>query len=118
MIGRFLPFVLALVLPAGVSAQITPPPPSSADTVPEQIAEAALTCQFLLDATVPVSVVIVANFTDGSNITLQLSCEQVMQRFDRSSVLMSITMQPSGIMPTPAMRTRLILSSRTIGAAL
>jgi len=83
MIERFLPFVLALVLPAGASAQITPPPPSSAETVPEQIAEAALTCQFLLDAVVPVSVVIVANFDDGTTLVFDLSCEQVMQRFDR-----------------------------------
>jgi hypothetical protein len=62
------------------SAQITPPPPSSAETVPEQIAEAALTCQFFLDIEVPVSVVIVTHFSDDSTVVLNLTCEQVMDR--------------------------------------
>jgi len=76
--------VIAILIAAAASfvanAQITPPPPSSAETVPEQISEAALTCQFLLDIDVPVSVVIVANFGDGSTIVFNLTCQQVMDR--------------------------------------
>jgi len=77
---RVIATLIAAAASFVASAQITPPPPSSAETVPEQISEAALTCQFLLDIEVPVSVVIVANFDDGSTLVFNLTCQQVMDR--------------------------------------
>jgi len=81
--NRVIATLIAAAASFVASAQITPTPPSSAETVPEQIAEAALTCQFLLGIEVPVDVVIVANFSDGSTIVFNLTCQQVMDRHAR-----------------------------------